>query len=55
VELAGTLGWYWWLRSMKVEGTELTAAVPDPHDPILRLIGPLGALFRGFVTGQVAL
>src|ERR1019366_636701 len=23
--------------------------------PILRLIGPLGVLFRGFVTGQVAL
>jgi hypothetical protein len=53
--LAGALGWYWWLRSMKVEGAELAAAVPDPDDPILRLIGPLGALFRGFVTGQVAL
>jgi predicted ATPase/DNA-binding SARP family transcriptional activator len=29
VRLAGALGWYWWLRSMKVEGAELIAEVVD--------------------------
>ncbi len=102
VRLAGALGWYWWLRSMKVEGTELiadavdaprspdsddqaterlaaayamgamlaidtphrdrtrdwfaiatelAATIPNPADPVLRLIGPLGVLFAAF-TGQ---
>jgi hypothetical protein len=39
-QLAETSGYYLlgsqqleWLRSMKVEGAELAAAVPDPHDP----------------------
>jgi predicted ATPase/DNA-binding SARP family transcriptional activator len=97
VRLVGALGWYWWLRSMRIEGadlvaevvdmpgvaetadteqlavayamgalhaadtprgdqapdwflraTELAARVPDPANPLLRLIGPIGALFGGF-------
>jgi predicted ATPase/DNA-binding SARP family transcriptional activator len=115
VRLAGALGWYWWLRSMKVEGAELiaaavdapraqevsareagardtgtlktadpadterlavayamgallavdtpvseraqgwfgtaadlAAAMPNPQDPVLRLIGPLGAMFGSY-------
>jgi len=101
VGLAGALGWYWSLRSMKVEGAELiamavdvprgpadagrerlavayamggllamdtplidrvqgwwaaaadlAAAVPDSREPVLRLIGPLRALFGAFVTGR---
>jgi predicted ATPase/DNA-binding SARP family transcriptional activator len=115
VRLAGALGWYWWLRSMKVEGAELigaavdaprgqpaeqdvaedvaqdaaerdterlavayamgamlamdtpvvdraegwfraaaelVAAVPDSREPVLRLIGPLGALYGAFQTIQ---
>jgi hypothetical protein len=101
VGLAGALGWYWSLRSMKVEGAELiamalevprgpaetgrerlavayamggllamdtplidrvqdwftaaadlAAAIPDSREPVLRLIGPLRALFGAFATGQ---
>jgi predicted ATPase/DNA-binding SARP family transcriptional activator len=100
VALAGALGWYWSLRSMKVEGAELiamaldvprpadadgeriavayamggllamdtplidrvrgwfaaaadlAAAIPDSREPVLRLIGPLGALFGAFATGR---
>ncbi len=98
VRLAAALSWYWWLRSMKVEGAdliaeavglprgpgaehdseslavayamggllaidtpvagraqdwfrranELTAGIPDPKDHVLRLIGPLSALFGAF-------
>jgi len=101
VALAGGLGWYWSLRSMKVEGAELiamalevprgpadagreqlavayamggllaldtplidrvqdwfaaaadlAAAIPDSREPVLRLIGPLRALFGAFATGR---
>jgi predicted ATPase/DNA-binding SARP family transcriptional activator/tetratricopeptide (TPR) repeat protein len=101
VGLAGALGWYWSLRSMKVEGAELiamavdlprgpadagrerlavayamggllamdtpligrvqgwfeaaadiAAAIPDSREPVLRLIGPLRALFGAFATGR---
>ncbi len=103
VRLAGAFGWYWLLRSMRVEGadliaealevpgdgqpptgldaerlagtyavgallaedtprkdraqawfarvTELTAAIPDPADPVLRVVGPVGAHFGAFMTG----
>ena len=93
VRLVAALGWYWWLRSMKIEGAELIAEavdvpgvaqtadieqlavayamgallaadtpradrarewfqlavdlagrIPDPDNPVLRLIGPVGAL-----------
>ena len=99
VRLAAALGWYWWLRSMRIEGTELiaeavgvpgvaeaadtehlavayemgalltadtpradlardwfqrasdlAALVPDPENPMLRLVGPIGALFGGTGT-----
>jgi predicted ATPase/DNA-binding SARP family transcriptional activator len=101
VRLAAALGWYWWLRSMKIEGADLVAdavgvpgaaetadtehlavayamgallaaesprgdrardwfiraaeladRAPDPDNPLLRLIGPIGALFRGFGSEQ---
>jgi predicted ATPase/DNA-binding SARP family transcriptional activator len=98
VRLAAALSWYWWLRSMKVEGADLiaeavglprgpgaeqdseslavayamggllaidtpvagraqdwfriakdlAAGLPDPKDQVLRLIGPLSALFGAF-------
>jgi len=103
VRLAGAFGWYWLLRSMRVEGadliadalevpgdgqpptaldterlagtyavgallaedtprkdraeawftrvTELAAAIPDPTDPVLRVVGPVGAHFGAFMTG----
>jgi predicted ATPase len=96
VRLTAALGWYWWLRSMKIEGAdliaeavavpgaaetadteqlsgayamgallaadtprndraqdwftraaELASRVPDPDNPLLLLIGPLGAMFGG--------
>jgi predicted ATPase/DNA-binding SARP family transcriptional activator len=99
VRLAAALGWYWWLRSLRIEGTELVAEavgvpgvaetadtehlavaygmgallaaetphgdlardwfqqadalaalVPDPDNPLIRLIGPIGALFGGTGT-----
>jgi predicted ATPase/DNA-binding SARP family transcriptional activator len=104
VHLAGSLGWYWWLRSMKAEGaeliaealavpreaayedgrddddverlavaytlgallatdsirsdsagdwfriaTELAGRIPVPHNPLLRLVGPLGKMFAAVV------
>ena len=104
VGLAAAFGWYWWLRSMKVEGAdliaealevpgggqplaardserlavayavgallavetprkdraeawfaraaELSAAIPDPTDPVLRVVGPVGAYFGAFMTGS---
>jgi predicted ATPase/DNA-binding SARP family transcriptional activator len=101
VRLAAALGWYWSLRSMKIEGAELIAAavgvpgaagsadrehlavayvmgglltadtpmqatgagwfrqaaeaaalVPDPVNPIMPLVGPLGRLFGAFGPGQ---
>jgi len=98
VRLAAALSWYWWLRSMKVEGAELiagavdlprspgtepdaealatvyamgallsidtpvsglaqdwfrranelTASITNPKDHVLRLVGPLSALFGTF-------
>jgi predicted ATPase/DNA-binding SARP family transcriptional activator len=98
VRLAAALSWYWWLRSMKVEGAELivgavdlprspgaepdaealatvyamgallsidtpvsglaqdwfrlanelTATITNPKDHVLRLVGPLSALFGTF-------
>jgi predicted ATPase/DNA-binding SARP family transcriptional activator len=98
VRLAAALSWYWWLRSMKVEGAELiagavdlprrpgaepdaealatvyamgallsidtpvrglaqdwfrlanelTETITDPKDHVLRLVGPLSALFGTF-------
>ncbi|HEV2259663.1 MAG TPA: BTAD domain-containing putative transcriptional regulator [Streptosporangiaceae bacterium] len=48
VRLVAALGWYWWLRSMKMEGAELVAealAVPGPRDTErLALAYMLGAL-----------
>jgi predicted ATPase/DNA-binding SARP family transcriptional activator len=103
VGLAAPFGWYWLLRSMKVEGAdliaeaveaprgkraptgrdterlavayamgallavetprqdrakdwfaraaELAAAIPDPQDPVIRVVGPVGAHFGAFFTG----
>jgi predicted ATPase/DNA-binding SARP family transcriptional activator len=103
VGLAAPFGWYWLLRSMKVEGSdliaeaveaprgkraptgrdterlavayatgallavetprqdrakdwfaraaELAAAIPDPQDPVIRVVGPVGAHFGAFFTG----
>ena len=48
VRLVAALGWYWWLRSMKLEGAELVAeavAVPGPQDTEqLALAYTMGAL-----------
>jgi predicted ATPase/DNA-binding SARP family transcriptional activator len=105
VRLAAALGWYWSLRSLKVEGAELiadavdlprgplaeqdtealagaymmgallsidtpaagraeawfgiaeelVAAIPDPKDYTLRLVGPLSALFGTFANQGVML
>ncbi len=101
VRLTAALGWYWWLRSMRLEGAELiaeavavpgvaeaadaetlagaygmgallgadtpvghraldwlmsaaafAARVPDPGNPLLRLIGPLTAMFGAYASGQ---
>jgi predicted ATPase/DNA-binding SARP family transcriptional activator len=101
VRLTAALGWYWLLRSMKIEGAELTAAavglpgaaeiadpehlavayamgallaadtpmhetgadwfrlaaeaaarVPDPVNPIMPLVGPLGQMFGWSEPGQ---
>jgi len=102
VRLTAALGWYWWLRSMRLEAVDLIADVvgapgaaetadtealavtygigallaadtpagqrspewfriaaalagriPDPGNPLLRLIGPLSALFAAFGPEQV--
>ena len=90
VRLAAALGWYWWLRSLRIEGSdliaealstrgasgedlavayamgallaadtprglrapdwfararELAARIPDPDNPLLRLIGPISLMF----------
>ncbi len=102
VRLTAALGWYWWLRSMRLEAVDLiaevvgmpgaaeaadtealavmygigallaadtpagqrspewfrtaaalAARVPDPGNPLLKLIGPLSALFAAFGPEQV--
>jgi predicted ATPase/DNA-binding SARP family transcriptional activator len=102
VRLTAALGWYWWLRSMRLEAVDLIAEVvgmpgaaeaadtealavtygigallaadtpagqrspewfrtaaalavrvPDPRNPLLKLIGPLSALFAAFGPEQV--
>jgi len=54
VRLAGALGWYWWLRGHRAEGTELTRAalglpgeVPPAHRALAYAWGALNGIGHG--------